>query len=188
MPVSRKRNAQLLAVFVALGLGCDGQDIPANSTAQASSLDEPGADQLVRLEDVGASLRIPDDWIRLDASPTWSPSETGEPLVGVKRALLHPPQEPEALLLPSPSQVTGAVEVNVDGHLGRRFTLEVFDPSPPPPGQRAPVISHEIHVLVVVDGDGGRQAFDFYVAAESRADLLAMEETFDAQVASAILH
>ena len=203
---TRTRLAYLGLVMVILAFGCDGPPIPASSGTESpsdvsrsgtsapaaeqktESINLSGVDETHRLDDLGVSVRTPNHWIRLNSGAAWSPNETKDLLVGVKTADLLPPQEPEALLLPSPSEIVDAVEVLVDGHWGRRFALEVFDPSPPPAGERATVVSYEIHVLVVVQRGGVRRALDLFVTAGSVANLEAIEEAFDAFVTSAALH
>ena len=117
----------------------------------------------VEVADTGLSIDVPAGWLRLEPEWLWTPAEGSDLFFGVNWVDLQPPQEAEAALLPVPSQTLYSEEVTLGWGSGRRFLLEVYGPATQGSDEKAPIQSVELHVLVVVTGEGGRRAFDLYV-------------------------
>jgi hypothetical protein len=83
--------------------------------------------------------------------------------------------EPEAALLPQPSQVLYSEEVTLPWGQGRRTLLEVYGPAGQGGDTQAPVESVEIHVLVVINREGTRRAFDLYARGAGMEDMGTLE-------------
>lgn len=130
----------------------------------------------------GLSLDVPAAWTEI-APGIWAASEEAELRLGVRATDLEPPQEPEAALLPQPAQVLEAVPVELNWGSGRRFTVEVYEEAEEGTGQ-APVQAVEIHVLVVLEREGTRRAYDVFVAAPDAQRLRNLETTLQHVLAS----
>ena len=138
----------------------------------------------VDLTEAGLSLEVPTTWTQIDAA-TWAPPEDDAIRLGVRSAMLEPPQEPEAVLLPQPAQVLDAQPVELVWGSGRRFTVEVYGEAEEGTGQ-APVESVETHVLVVIERDGARWAIDVYTQAPSAGQLAEIEDVLQRALASVV--
>jgi hypothetical protein len=176
-----------LAALILLLNGCtgetDGTDVPVAPTETATVAQTPAqptnpapAYQPVTIAEIGLNFEVPAGWDQLESGWTWAPPGQGapRPIVAMTWADLEPPQESEAALLPGPSQITESEPVDLSWASGRRFTLEVYAAGQEGEGERAPVVSREIHVLLVLNLEEVRRAIDFYAAAgtsEQLADL-----------------
>lgn len=139
----------------------------------------------VSLAEAGLSLDVPAAWTEI-APATWAASEESPWRLGVRWVDLEPPQEPEAALLPQPAQILTSEPVELAWGSGRRFTVEVYGEAEEGAGQ-APVQSLEIHVLVVVERDGGRRAYDIFVGAPDAQRLRNLESTLQHVLTSVVL-
>jgi hypothetical protein len=83
--------------------------------------------------------------------------------------------EPEVALLPAPSQTLYSEDVTLNWGQGRRFLLEVYTVDAQGDDAKAPVTSVEMHVLVVVDQEGTRRAFDLYARGPSMEQMGALD-------------
>jgi len=132
------------------------------------------------VEVIGAGLQVevPDSWQQLSTGWAWSPVGEGLPQIGVAWRDLQPPEEPEAALLPSPSQVLASEPIDLSWGSGRRVTLEVYAPGAEDSDSQAPVQSVQTHVLIVVQEGASRRAYDLVAAAGSLEELTAIEPIF----------
>jgi hypothetical protein len=69
---------------------------------------------------------------------------------------------------------------------GRQFTVEVYGEAEEGAGQ-AQVQTVEAHVLVVVERDGGRRAYDITVSAPDAQRLHTLESTLQRALTSVVL-
>ena len=139
----------------------------------------------VSLAEAGLSLDVPAAWTEI-APATWAASEESPWRLGVRWVDLAPPQEPEAALLPQPAQILASEPVELAWVSGRRFTVEVYGEAEEGVGQ-AQVQSVETHVLVVVERDGGRRAYDITVSAPDAQRLRNLESTLQRALTSVVL-
>jgi hypothetical protein len=142
----------------------------------ASPEQESVSFQTIVVEEIGLRFEVPAGWIRVDSEWAWAPPGRGAHeiqslIIGVHWAGLAPPQEPEAALLPGPSEIVESEPVDVGWGTGRSYTLEVFEDAPAGGGSRAPVSSVETHVIIVVSRNGGRLGLDFYARADDSEQL-----------------
>jgi len=137
----------------------------------------PGRDTFERVEvaDTGLSFEVPAGWLRLDPEWAWVPAEGSSLRLGVDWMALQPPMEPEAALLPSPSQVLVSEQVALSWGQGQRVVLEVYVPAEQGGDAKAPVASVEMHVLVVVDQEGVRRGYDLYARGGTAEELAGLE-------------
>jgi len=139
----------------------------------------------VSLAEAGLSLDVPAAWTEI-APATWAASEESPWRLGVRWVDLEPPQEPEAALLPQPAQILTSEPVELAWGSGRRFTVEVYGEAEEGTGQ-AQVQTVETHVLVVVERDGGRRAYDITVSAPDAQRLRNLESTLQRALTSVVL-
>jgi hypothetical protein len=125
----------------------------------------------VQIADTGLVIEVPDGWFRLEQEWAWTPQEGSDVRLGVNWMDLQPPMEPEAVMLPAPSQTLHSEEVMLNWGQGRRFLLEVYAPATHGSDGKATVESVETHVLAVVSRGGTRRAFDLYVRSSKLVDM-----------------
>ncbi len=131
--------------------------------------------QKVNIPEAGLVFEVPVGWQRLETEWAWSPVGDDGLRLGVNWMDIQPPQEVEAAMLPTPSQVIHSEPVELGWGSGRRFTLEVYAPAAQDDDTQAPVQLVETHVLIVVGLGDTRRAFDFYASGQT-AEQLAMLE------------
>ncbi len=129
----------------------------------------------VEVPEAGLSFELPEGWVRQEPEWVWSPEAGSDLLVGLKWLVLEPPQEVEAALLPSPSEIVSVDDVDLSLGSGRQFLVNVFGEATEGSGEQAPIESVQSHILVVVEQGESRLAYDFY-AAGADADRLAQAE------------
>jgi hypothetical protein len=132
--------------------------------------------------EAGLSLEVPAAWTQIGPG-TWAALEDGDLRVGVRWADLEPPQEPEAVLLPQPSQVLSSEPAAMPWGSGRRVTVEVYGEAQENEAQ-APVEAVESHVLVVIEQEGARRAIDVYIGAPSAQQLANLEDVLQRAASS----
>jgi hypothetical protein len=176
-----------LVITIVVGLilgGCAAQEptpVPTAAPTPGPTLLAPAEPPAqityiqVEVQDADLKLEVPASWQQLVPDWAWSPSEDGLPRVGVAWRSLRPPEEPEAVLLPSPSQVLASEPIDLGWASGRRVMLEVYGSGTGAGETQAPVASVETHVLLVVQEGTSRRAYDLYAAAGSVSDLEAVE-------------
>ena len=135
----------------------------------------PPVYQEMNIPEAGLEFEVPASWMRLEAEWAWSPDGANSLRLGVNWMDIQPPQEVEAAMLPTPSQIIHSEPVELDWGSGRRFTVEVYAPAAQGGDTQAPVQSVETHVLIVVSLGDARRAFDFY-ASDQTAEQLAILE------------
>jgi hypothetical protein len=153
--------------------------------AEPSSQVEPACRE-VTVSDLGLTFEVPADWMQLEPNLAWTPELRGELGLGLAWTELEPPMEPEAVLLPSPSQIVNSDPVDLVWARGRRFTLEVYAPAAAGGDTKAPVESVETHVLLTVDRGEERLGLDFYASAPSAAGLEQLEPALQHILESAL--
>ena len=121
----------------------------------------------IAIQETGITFVVPVSWERIGDEWIWEPAGDQDQYVGVRWIDLQPPQEPEAALLPQPSQILNTEEIHLSGIAGRTFVLEVYDTASEGGSTKAEIQSVEKHAIVVVDFDGGRRAVDFFASASS---------------------
>jgi hypothetical protein len=157
--------------------GC-GPDVQVGSAMAVPDM-APLGYQRVTIAEAGLELDVPAGWTRLEPDWAWVPPEPGERYVGVTWADLHPPAEPEALLLPRHAQILDAVQVDLAWGSGRWMTVEVYAPVTSQGSEEASqVLTVETHVLIVTDWQP-RRAFDFYGVAPDAVSLSTLEQVLD---------
>lgn len=134
--------------------------------------------------EAGLSFELPEPWVRLEPDWVWAPEPGSDFLVGVKWLALEPPQEVEAAMLPSPSEVLSAESVVLALGTGQRFRVNVFGPAVEGSNEQASVDSMQTHILVVVDHGGSRLAYDFFAAGSDAEQLGLAESALEHLVAS----
>jgi hypothetical protein len=132
--------------------------------------------------EAGLSLEVPAAWTQIEPG-TWAALENGDLRVGVRWADLEPLQEPEAVLLPRPSQVLSSEPAAMPWGSGRRVTVEVYGEAAAGEAQ-VPVEAVESHVLVVVEQNGARRAIDVYIGAPSAERLANLEDVLQRTASS----
>jgi hypothetical protein len=163
--------------------------IPADT---ASPEQEPWSYQTIDIEEIGLRFEVPAGWDRVGSEWAWAPPGRGAQviqrlIIGVHWATLAPPQEPEAVLLPGPSEIVDSEPVEVGWGGGRSYTLEVLESAPEDGGTRAPVSSVETHVIIVVPRDGGRLGVDFYARADDSEQLEDIQPFLEHMVDSSMM-
>ncbi len=141
----------------------------------------------IEIADAGLSLEVPDGWARLEPAWTWAQTLGSEAQVGVSWAVLEPPQEPEAVLLPSPSEVVSSDPVELAVGSGRRIVLNVLGSTEEGGDAAAPVIAVQTHVLVTVVQGGVRVAYDFFASAPTQDGLATLDPVVQHMAETAVL-
>ena len=140
--------------------------------APASS---PPVYQEVDIPEAGLVFEVPASWLQLEPEWDWSPDGANSLRIGVNWMDIQPPQEVEAAMLPTPSQVIHSEPVELGWVSGRSFTVEVYAPAAQGDDTQATVQSVETHVLIVVSLKDTRRAFDFYASGQTAAQLAILE-------------
>jgi len=135
----------------------------------------PPVYQEVNIPEAGLEFEVPAGWMRLEPEWAWSPDGANSLRLGVNWMDIQPPQEVEAAMLPTPSQIIHSEPVELDWGSGRRFTVEVYAPAAQGGDTQAPVQSVETHVLIVVSLGNTRRAFDFYASGQTAEQLAILE-------------
>ena len=135
----------------------------------------PPVYQEVNIPEAGLEFEVPAGWMRLEAEWAWSPDGANSLRLGVNWMDIQPPQEVEAAMLPTPSQVIHSEPVELGWGSGRRFTVEIYAPAAQGGDTQAPVQSVETHVLIVVSLGNTRRAFDFYASGQTAEQLAILE-------------
>ena len=143
--------------------------------------------QEVNIPEAGLVFESPAGWLRLEPEWAWAPDGANSLRIGVNWMDVQPPQEVEAALLPTPSQVIHSVPVELDWASGRSFTVEVYAPAAQGDDTRAPVQSVETHVLIVVSLGDTRRAFDFYAIGQTAEQLAILGPSLQHMIYSAAL-
>jgi hypothetical protein len=141
----------------------------------------------VEVPDAGLAFEVPSDWVRLEPDWHWVPELGSGSRVGMNWMTPEPPQEPEAVMLPSPSEIVSSDPVELAFGTGRRMVLNVFEPTDEAGDAQASVASFEVHVLVIVAQGGVRYAFDFFASAPDVAGLEMIEPVLQHMVETAML-
>ncbi|MBC7334652.1 MAG: VCBS repeat-containing protein [Clostridia bacterium] len=162
--------------------GWDRQAYTYRHTLSAS----PAGYTRVDLTEAGLSLEIPTAWTQIDAA-TWVSPEDDAMRLGVRWAILEPPQEPEAVLLPTPSQIIHSEPVELSWASGRSFTVEVYAPAAQGGDTQAPVQSVETHMLIVVSLGDTRRAFDFFASGQTAEQLNILAPSLQHMLETSIL-
>jgi hypothetical protein len=158
--------------------------VPEEETGLSSQV-EP-AYQEVTISDLGLTFEVPADWKQLEPDLAWTPEPGGELRLAVTWTELEPSMEPEAVLLPSPSQIMGSEPVDLDWGRGRRFYLKVFGSHGEGGGEEAPVASVQSHVLFTRDRGEGRLALDVHASAPSAEALEELRPALQRMLESAL--
>ena len=149
--------------------------VAAPAAAAWSQPQPPVSDDLaytrVAVAEAGLVVEVPAGWRRLEPEWAWTPDEEGTLRVGLRWANLPPPQEAEAVLLPTPSVVLSSQPVTLGGGDGRLITVAIFRPAED--GAHAEIRSVETHALGVSAHDGTRRALSLYLAAPDEAQAAA---------------
>jgi len=131
--------------------------------------------QEVSIPEAGLVFEVPAGWLRLEPEWVWAADDANSRRIGVNWMEVRPPQEVEAAMLPTPSQVIRSETVELGWTSGRSFTVEVYAPVAQGDDTRAPVQSVETHVLIVVSLGETRRAFDFYASGQTAEQLALLE-------------
>jgi hypothetical protein len=134
----------------------------------------PSGYRLVEIPEAGLRFEVPADWQQLAPEALWMPEGDGGLRLGFNWMALEPPVEPEAAMLPDHAQIVASEPVVLGWGDGRSFTLEVYGPAVEG-GDKAPIMSVETHVIVVISSDGIRRGFDFYTSAPTTEQLAELE-------------
>jgi hypothetical protein len=156
-------------------------------TAPAPPEPETPTTVVVEIPDWGLSFEVPSDWTHLEPEWRWAPEAGSELGVGVHWMTLEPPQEPEAVMLPAPSEVVSSEPVELSFGAGRWVVLNVFAAGGEGEEEVGPIASVEAHVLVVVSRGGVRQAYGFFASAPDHDGLEMLEPVLKQMVETAIL-
>jgi hypothetical protein len=140
----------------------------------------------VEIADAGLTVEAPSGWLRIEPEWVWKPAAESRSLLGVKWVDLQPPMEAEAALLPTPSQTVQSEAVDLSWGQARSCTLEVYGEATPG-GGKAPVTAVETHILIVVDRDGARRAYDLYASGGTADELAALQPALKHMLDSAVL-
>ncbi len=143
--------------------------------------------QEVNIPEAGLVFEVPAGWLRLEPEWAWAPDGANSLRIGVNWMDIQPPQEVEAAMLPTPSQVIHSEPVELGWASGRRFTVEVYAPAAQGGDTRAPVQSVETHVIVVVSQGDTRRAFDFYASGQTAEQLAILEPSLQHMLETSIL-
>jgi hypothetical protein len=147
----------------------------------------PPVYQEMNIPEAGLVFEVPAGWLRLEPEWAWAPDGANSLRLGVNWMDIQPPQEVEAAMLPTPSQVIHSEPVELGWGSGRRFTVEVYAPAAQGGDTRAPVQSVETHVLIVVSQGDTRRAFDFYASGQTAEQLAILEPSLQHMLDSAAL-
>jgi len=131
--------------------------------------------QKVDIPEAGLVFEVPAGWQRLELEYAWAPNGANSLRLGVNWMDIQPPQEVEAAMLPTPSQIIHSEPVELGWGSGRRFTVEVYAPAAQGGDTQALVQSVETHVLIVVSLGDTRRAFDFYAGGQTAEQLAILE-------------
>jgi hypothetical protein len=180
-------SLMLLLAFLLSGCNAPTENAVAGPTSApptAESLPEepnesaeqpPSADadinRVVMLAQYGPTVEIPASWQQYGNEPVWRPKADELACVGVNWVDLQPPQEAEPALLPQGAQILKSEAVELTWVQGRSFTLEVYADDASDGDGRAKVATVEQHLIVVVERESGRRAYDVYAVAESPEQL-----------------
>ncbi|MBN2393489.1 MAG: hypothetical protein JXR84_22340 [Anaerolineae bacterium] len=140
-------------------------------TGETPPAGDPLAYQPVTVAETGLTVEVPESWEQRAPEWAWEPFGDQGQRVGVNWVDLQAPQEPEAALLPDNAQILESEEVDLTWSTGRSFTLEVYAPAAEGGDAKAPVAAVEQHLIVVMEQDGGRRAYDFYAVATTAEQL-----------------
>jgi len=140
----------------------------------------------VEIADAGLTVEVPSGWLRIEPDWVWKPGAESRSLLGVKWVDLQPPLEAEAALLPTQSQIVQSEAVYLEWGQARSFTLEVYGPATQG-GGKAPVTAVEAHILIVVDRNGARRAYDLYASGGTADELGALQQALKHMLDSATL-
>jgi len=156
-----------------------GQPTPAAPSPQAyQRVDVPAA---------GLIVAAPQGWQQLTPQWAWTPSAESSLRLGINWVDIHPPTEPEAALLPGPAQVIDSQPVELSWGSARSFTLEVYAAAEQGSDGPAPVQAVETHVIVVVEAEDRRRAFDFYASGQNSEELAALTPALQYMISTVTL-
>jgi len=159
--------------------------VPGEERAEPSS--EPDVVyRKVTVPDLGLTFEVPADWTQFEPDLAWTPEPGGELRLAVTWTELEPPMEPEAVLLPSPSQIMDSEPIDLAWTKGRRFSLKVFGPEGEGSDSEAAVASVQTHVLLSLDAGGDRLGVDLYASAPSAEALKQLEPALQHALESAL--
>jgi hypothetical protein len=182
----------LLSLMLVLALFLSGCNAPTEDTVAAPTPALPTAESLpeepsesaeqppsgdadmnrvVMLPQYGLTVEIPASWQQHGNEPVWRPRDDELACVGVNWVDLQPPQEAEPALLPQGAQILESEAVELTWAQGRSFTLEVYADDASDGDDRAKVATVEQHLIVVVERESGRRAYDVYAVADSPEQL-----------------
>ncbi|NOR83667.1 MAG: hypothetical protein GQ526_09260 [Ardenticatenales bacterium] len=143
--------------------------------------------QEVNIPEAGLVFRVPAGWLRLEPEWAWAPDGGNSLRIGVNWMDIRPPQEAEAAMLPTPSQVIHSEPIELDWASGRLFTVEVYSSAAQGDDTRAPVQSVETHVIFVVNLGDTRLAFDFYASGQTAEQLAVLDPSLQHMLETSIL-
>jgi hypothetical protein len=143
--------------------------------------------QEVNIPEAGLVFEAPAGWLRLEPEWAWAPDGANSLRIGVNWMDVQPPQEVEAAMLPTPSQVIHSEPIELGWASGRSFTVEVYAPAAQGDDTRAPVQSVETHVIVVISLKDTRRAFDFYASGQTTEQLAILEPSLQHMLETFIL-
>ena len=143
--------------------------------------------QEVNIPEAGLVFGVPAGWLRLEPEWAWAPDGADSLRIGVNWMDIQPPQEVEAAMLPTRSQVIHSEPVELDWASGRLFTVEVYASAAQGDDTRAPVQSVETHVIFVVSPGGTRRAFSFYASGQTAEQLAILEPSLQYMLETSIL-
>jgi len=147
----------------------------------------PSMYQEVNIPEAGLVFEAPANWLQLEPECAWAPDGANSLRIGVKWMDIQPPQEVEAAMLPTPSQVIHSEPVELGWGSGRRFTVEVYAPAAQGGDTQAPVQSVETHVLIMVSLGDTRRAFDFYASGQTAEQLTILEPSLQHMLTTSAL-
>ncbi len=130
--------------------------------------------RVVMLPQYGLTVEIPASWQQHGNELVWRPSDDESAYMGVNWVDLQPPQEAEPALLPQGAQILESEAVELTWAQGRSFTLEVYGADASNGDGRAEVATFEQHLIIVVERESGRRAYDVYAVADSSEQLADM--------------
>jgi hypothetical protein len=142
-----------------------------SESAEQPSLGDADVNRVVTLPQHGLTVEIPASWQQHGNEPVWRPRDNALACVGVNWVDLQPPQEAEPALLPQGAQILESEAVELPWAQGRSFTLEVYAANASDGDARAKVATVEQHLIVVVQRESGRRAYDVYAVADSPEQL-----------------
>lgn len=148
---------------------------------------DPLTYERVEIAEAGLSFEVPTSWQRLDGAWAWSADGAEWPCVEVRWRELPPPLEPEAAMLPSPASIRESTPTTLGWGEGRRVTIEIYGSQPVSDDIRAPIIAAETHVIIVVQRDGRRYAYDFAARARTVEELAGPQAILDQLLVSSQL-